>query len=89
MAIMCFKPKGSCKTCEHYRIDEDFGRKCCFVSSDAKFKAGDTAYFDDVALIVKHVWVSCDCISYECVRKDEPQGTRYNFNEKVLKKEVL
>ena len=30
MAHICFKPKGSCKTCEHYHYDEDYGGMSCF-----------------------------------------------------------
>jgi hypothetical protein len=87
MAIICYKPKGSCKNCNHYKFDIDYGNKCCFATSDAKFKIGQTVYYKDIELIIKSLFVSCDCISYVCVHKNEPQGNRYAFNEKILKGE--
>lgn len=34
MAYICDKPAGSCKTCKHYRFDEDRQRMACFVKID-------------------------------------------------------
>lgn len=34
MAYMCYKPAGSCSTCEHYRYDEDSQGKACFAQVD-------------------------------------------------------
>lgn len=33
-AYICYKPKGSCPTCEHYRHDPDYGAKACFAAQD-------------------------------------------------------
>lgn len=32
MAYICTKPKGSCKTCEYYQFDVDYGAKVCYES---------------------------------------------------------
>lgn len=87
MAIICYKPKGSCKTCDYYKFDVDYGSKCCFAITDAKFKVGQIVYYEDVELIIKSLFVSCDGIFYVCVRKDESQGNRYAFDEKILRGE--
>lgn len=34
MAYICYKPKGSCVNCEHFRYDEDKERNCCWVAYD-------------------------------------------------------
>lgn len=34
MAYTCYKPPGSCKTCPHYRYDDDDGRYACFAKID-------------------------------------------------------
>lgn len=34
MAYICEKPAGSCALCEHYRFDEEKGRKVCFAAVD-------------------------------------------------------
>jgi len=39
MAYICTKPKGSCKTCEHYRFDTEENRHACFAVEDAKKKS--------------------------------------------------
>jgi len=38
MAYICTKPKGSCKTCSHFRLDEDYGYGAysCFAQTDKK-----------------------------------------------------
>lgn len=36
MAFICTKPKDSCRNCEHYRYDEDYGGKACFAAQDEK-----------------------------------------------------
>lgn len=36
MAYICYKPKGSCKTCEHYRYDDEESRYACFAAIDNK-----------------------------------------------------
>lgn len=36
MAYICYKPKGSCKTCEHFRYDEDKMKMCCWAEYDEK-----------------------------------------------------
>lgn len=36
MACICTKPKGSCPKCEHFRYDEDYGAKACFLAADLK-----------------------------------------------------
>jgi hypothetical protein len=35
-AYICYKPKGSCPTCEHYRYDSERGTKACFAAQDEK-----------------------------------------------------
>ena len=35
-AYFCYKPKGSCPTCEHYRHDPESGTKACFAAQDKK-----------------------------------------------------
>lgn len=39
MAYICEKPAGSCKSCEHYRFDDEYGRNACFAAQDAKSAA--------------------------------------------------
>lgn len=34
MAYICYKPVGSCKTCPHYRWDEDNQEMCCWAQFD-------------------------------------------------------
>ena len=34
MAYICYKPEGSCKTCSHYRWDEDNQEMCCWAPFD-------------------------------------------------------
>ena len=34
MANICYKPPGSCKTCKHYRFDDDLGRNACYEAVD-------------------------------------------------------
>lgn len=36
--FICYKPKGSCPTCDHYRYDEDRGEKSCFARQDEEKK---------------------------------------------------
>ncbi len=84
MSVICYKEKNACKSCPHYRLDEDTERKCCFVSKDAKFKVGERVYYDNTELIIKSIFIS-GVISYEVVLASEPNGSRYHFNEKVLK----
>lgn len=36
MAYFCYKPKGSCVNCEHFRFDEDKQRNCCWAAYDDK-----------------------------------------------------
>lgn len=36
MAYICYKPKGSCASCKHYRYDEDYGAKACFAAQDER-----------------------------------------------------
>ena len=36
MAYICYKPKGSCVSCEHFRYDEDKERNCCWAAYDEK-----------------------------------------------------
>ena len=54
MAYICYKPKGSCEKCRHYRADEN-GRMICYAMTDAltaneiheaieRYKAGETGY---------------------------------------------
>ena len=38
MAYICYEPKGSCKTCRHYRWDEEADRMACFASIDKKLE---------------------------------------------------
>ena len=35
--LMCTKPKGSCKTCQFYRLDEDNGRYACFEAEERTY----------------------------------------------------
>lgn len=39
MAHICFKPAGSCKTCEFYKYDKEEGRMACFENSSDSNKA--------------------------------------------------
>jgi len=32
MAYICYKPAGSCKTCEHYKYDREEHRMACFAN---------------------------------------------------------
>lgn len=32
MAHICYKPAGSCKTCEHYKYDREEHRMACFAN---------------------------------------------------------
>ena len=34
MAYFCYKPAGSCKTCPHYRWDEDYQGMSCWAQID-------------------------------------------------------
>lgn len=34
MAYICDKPKGSCRHCDHYRFDSDYGGMACFAAID-------------------------------------------------------
>lgn len=34
MAYICYKPHGSCPTCEHFRWDDDNQCKCCWAIYD-------------------------------------------------------
>ena len=54
MAYICYKPKGSCEKCRHYRADEN-GRMICYAMTDTltaneiheaieRYKAGKTGY---------------------------------------------
>lgn len=36
MAYICYKPKGSCINCEHFRFDEDKQCNCCWAAYDEK-----------------------------------------------------
>ena len=38
-AYICTKPAGSCKNCNHFRMDEDRGEKACFAYADTKISA--------------------------------------------------
>lgn len=45
MAYICYKPAGSCRDCEHYRFDEDYGAPACFARVDlanSQQKTADT-----------------------------------------------
>ena len=35
-AYICYKPKGSCPNCPHYRYDPERGTKACFAAQDEK-----------------------------------------------------
>ena len=41
MAYICekYKDANTCKTCPHYRYDEDYGRMCCWAEHDKKSKS--------------------------------------------------
>ena len=41
MAYICNKPKGSCKTCNHYRYDSEENCYGCFALMDEKKDAGE------------------------------------------------
>lgn len=41
MAYICYKPAGSCSTCEHFRFDEDYGNNVCFAQTDAEEKSSE------------------------------------------------
>ena len=49
MAYVCYKPAGSCKTCQHYRWDEDSNRMCCW----AKFDEENKNMLQDFSFIVQ------------------------------------
>lgn len=53
MAYICNKPNGSCKTCGHYRYDEDENRMSCFAQYDEEYgiKEPDVNIRTVVALI--------------------------------------
>lgn len=36
MAYICYKPKGSCEACPHYRFDEDKQRNGCWAVYDQR-----------------------------------------------------
>ena len=38
MAYICYKPAGSCKTCPHFRWDEDRERMACWAKFDEENK---------------------------------------------------
>lgn len=38
MAYICYKSAGSCKTCHHYRWDEDNQEMCCWAKFDEENK---------------------------------------------------
>lgn len=46
MVYICNKPAGSCKTCEHYRLDEDRNRMACFAQADSDEIPVRTRLFD-------------------------------------------
>lgn len=37
MASICYKKPHQCSSCGYYRFDEDYGSKCCWKDTDAKF----------------------------------------------------
>lgn len=36
MAIICYKPPNYCSKCSHYRFDEDYGGKACWLKYDTE-----------------------------------------------------
>jgi len=38
MAYICYKEKGSCNDCEHYRYDVEEQQMCCWASFDLQFQ---------------------------------------------------
>lgn len=54
MAYVCEKPKGSCKNCEHYKFDLDYGEKVCYAAIDKKSDDADETIYthDEAALLV-------------------------------------
>ena len=50
MAYICYKPKGSCPSCEYRRWDADEGRYACFAATDAQEAAKKKKYLLTVSI---------------------------------------
>lgn len=65
MAFICTKPKGSCRNCEHYRYDEDYGGKACFAKQAAE-NAHECPLGGDIENDYRY-----ESASGECVRRED------------------
>lgn len=81
-AYICYKPKGSCKTCEHFRFDEDRGDMACFALVDEKKARLKDSSENKCLLEIKEIGVGYKIVATDKAGRKWVLGKEFdNYNE--------